>query len=125
MLVLSETWMDERGWVKVRERLPRGYKWAVQLANRKNRKERPMGGMIIGIRKEMMKKGVKMETGRKGLMVGMVKSGKERWRIVGVHVGKGGMGRVLQDLEKWVGHREEGNVTIVGGDFNARIEKGW
>lgn len=37
-----------------------------------------------GIRKVMMEKGRKMETGREGLMVGMVKSEKERWRIVGV-----------------------------------------
>lgn len=30
------------------------------------------------------------------------------------------MGRMLQDLEKWVGNREEGSITILGGDFNAR-----
>lgn len=25
VLVLSKTWMDKKGWIKVRERLPRGY----------------------------------------------------------------------------------------------------
>lgn len=44
VLVLLETWMDEKEWIKVREKLPRGYEWAVQWAKRRNRKRRAMGG---------------------------------------------------------------------------------
>lgn len=29
-VLVSETWMDEKGWIKVREKLPRGYGWVVQ-----------------------------------------------------------------------------------------------
>lgn len=35
VLVISQTWVDEKGWIKVREWLPREYKWAVQIVKRK------------------------------------------------------------------------------------------
>lgn len=31
------------------------------------------------------------------------------------------MERVLQELDEWIGNREEGGRTIMGGDFNARV----
>ena len=44
VVIMSETWLDKRGWERVRGFLPRGYRWEVQLAERKNKKERAMGG---------------------------------------------------------------------------------
>lgn len=71
--------MEERnGWVKIRERLLRGYEWAMQIAKRKSRRRSAMEGIIMGIRRGKMKKGVKMVTERERLMVGMVKRGEER-----------------------------------------------
>lgn len=66
--------MEKKGWVKIRERLPRGYKWAGQWGKRKrSRKERAMGKMMMGIRKELMEEGAKIETETEGLMVGKVR----------------------------------------------------
>lgn len=121
VLVMSDTWVDEKRWIKVKETLPRGYKWEVQMAKRKNRNGRAMRRMMIGIRRELMEEGTRIETGKEGLMMGKVKRGKERWSIVGVYVGTGEIERVLQDLEEWIGNREQCIKTIVGGDFNARI----
>lgn len=42
---------------------------------------------------------------------------------MGVYVGKGKIGKVFQELDKWIGNRVESVMTIVGGDFNARIGK--
>lgn len=50
---MIETWIDERGWEKIRGRIPKGYKWLVQMAKRKNKKGRPSGGMMLGIREEI------------------------------------------------------------------------
>lgn len=50
VMVLSETWVQEKGWEKVRRRLPRGYRWEMQEAGRKNRKGRAIGGMVMGVR---------------------------------------------------------------------------
>ena len=38
VIVMLETWLDEKGWGRIRNRLPKGYKWEVQNASRKKRK---------------------------------------------------------------------------------------
>lgn len=53
-------------------------------------------------------------------MVGRVKSGKAKWRIVAVYIERNGMEGALQKIEKWIRIKEESIRTIVGGDFNAR-----
>jgi len=119
VMVLSETWVDEKGWEKIKKRLPRGYEWGVQLANRMNKKGRAMGGMLMGIRRDLTEKGIKMEVKEEGIIVGEIRQGREKWKIVGVYA-SGGIERMLQKLEFWIEEKEEGIKTIVGGDFNAR-----
>ncbi|EFN79868.1 hypothetical protein EAI_05892 [Harpegnathos saltator] len=51
IMVLMETWIDERGWGRVRKELPKGYGWECQGAKRRNRKGRAIGGMVKGARK--------------------------------------------------------------------------
>lgn len=77
VLVMSEMWLDGKRWEKIREKLPGGYDWAVQVTKRKNRKGRAIGKMIIGIRTEMLKRREKIETKREKLMVGRVMRGKK------------------------------------------------
>lgn len=50
VIVLLETWVEEKGWMKVKRFLPREYVWGIQLAKRKSKKGRAIGGMVIGIR---------------------------------------------------------------------------
>ena len=40
VMVLMETWLDENGWNKIRNKLPEGYNWEVQIATKKNKKGR-------------------------------------------------------------------------------------
>lgn len=49
--------MDEKGWNRIKGRLPKGYKWGTQIAKRRSRKGRAMGEMAMGIRKEVIEKG--------------------------------------------------------------------
>lgn len=70
VMVLLETWSDEKSWSKVREWLPEGYVWGVQWATRRNEKGRAMGGMVMGIRKELVEKGMEIEAKGEGIMVG-------------------------------------------------------
>lgn len=42
IIVMTETWLEKRGWERLRGRMPRGYRWEVQLASR-NKKGRAMG----------------------------------------------------------------------------------
>jgi len=38
-MVLVETWVEERGWGKMREKLPKGYDWKVQMQKRRMKEE--------------------------------------------------------------------------------------
>lgn len=52
---------------KVKDRLPKGYKWGVQFAIKRNKKGRTMGEMLMGIRRNMFAKINGFET-EEGLM---------------------------------------------------------
>lgn len=92
-------------------------------AKRRNRKSKTMEGMIMGIKKDIMEKRIEMEVRREELMIGRIKRGEEKWKIMEVYVGKGEMKKILKELEEWIENREEGIQTIIEGDFNVRI--GW
>jgi len=58
----------------------------VQLAGRKNKKGRAIGGMVIGVRNgieviEEVEEGI-----TEGIIKRIIKIGGEKWRIVGVYV---------------------------------------
>lgn len=119
IIVLIETWAEEKGWERIRRYLPKGYVWKTQWAKRRNRKGRAMGGMAMGIRKEMLEKRGETEPEEEELMVGAVKVGEERWKIIGVYV-NGNMEEMLKKMEKWMDGRGDGCKVLIGGDFNAR-----
>jgi len=98
--------------------LPKGYVWGVQWAERENKKGRAKGRMIMGIRKKMVEKGKGVEVIREGIVMGKVKMGKQKWRIIGVYV-NGNMEEMLREIEEWIEEKEEGVYTIEG-DFKAR-----
>jgi len=83
------------------------------------------------VRKELEGEGSKIEIGGKGVLVGDMSVGEEKWRVIGVYVG-GGIERSLQEVERWVEDKGEGRRILVGGDFNARtggegggVGRGW
>jgi len=58
----------------------------MQWATRKSKRGRAMGDMVMGIRRELLEKGREIMTENEGMIVGRVKLGKQRWRIVGVYI---------------------------------------
>lgn len=52
----------------IKGKLPRGYVWGVQWAEKKNRKGRAMGGMVMGIKREIVEKGKGIEISKEGIM---------------------------------------------------------
>jgi len=55
-MFLSETWLRKKGWERVRKWLPKGYVWEMQEAEKKNKKGKAMGGMVMGRRVEIEEK---------------------------------------------------------------------
>ncbi|KMQ86812.1 hypothetical protein RF55_14089 [Lasius niger] len=120
VIILMETWADSKGWEKVKGRLPKGYRWGVQHASRKNKKGRASGGMIMGIREGKEMEIREMEEVEEGMVTNTLKVGGNRWRIVGVYV-RENMERKLTRLRRWMAGNEEEEVRVmIGGDFNAR-----
>lgn len=108
VIVLLETWMNEKGWRGIKRKLPRGYVWGLQWTE-KNKKGKAMGGMVMGIKREIVEKGKGIETGKEGMIVGRVKVGDQSWRVVGVYV-NGNMEETLRGVEGWVEERERGCI---------------
>lgn len=84
--MFSETWLEKKDWRKVERNLPKGYIWRAQRTSRKSKKGKVIGGMVMGIRKEIAEKGIKMGTGKEGFMVERVKMEGERLKIVEVYI---------------------------------------
>lgn len=113
---MMETWIEERGWEKLKYRLPAGWIWEVQYAKRTNKKGRAMGGMVMGIKKGIEVEEIKDMEEIEGMMGRMVKIGKIKWRMVGVYV-KGDLG---EKLEAWRSWREEVGSSahiLIGGEL--------
>lgn len=53
VVAMMETWIEEKEWKKVKNRLPGGFVRGIQMARRKYRKGRAIGGMIMGIKKKI------------------------------------------------------------------------
>lgn len=115
---MIETWLDERGWEKIRGRVPKGYKRTVQVAKRKYKKGRAGGGMLMGIREEIEVEEVKREE-IEGRIECAIRMGEDRWRIIRLYV-NGDMKNKLEGLKDSIDVREEGVNAVIVGDFNAR-----
>lgn len=77
VIVLMETWMDEKRWKLWRKRLPRRYKWSIQMAGRKCKKGRVIGGMVMGVKKVLLKRGVEIAVKKEGIISSLVKVWEE------------------------------------------------
>jgi len=96
--------VEKSGWEKI--------KWT----ERENKKRKAKGGMIMGIKKEMIEKGKGVEVIRERIVMGRMKMGKQKWRIIGACV-NGNMEEILREIEGWIEKKEEGIYTLIEGRF--------
>jgi len=119
VVVLLETWIEGKEWGKIKDRMPKGYEWKIQEAKKKKKKGRAMGGMILGIRRDLIGQKEEEEREVEGLISGRVKYDKGEIRVVGVYVNKD-IESKLEEVKEWMEGKEKGVRNIIGGDFNAR-----
>jgi len=126
VVVFMETWLEKKGWDRISGKLPREFRWEVQLAKRRSKKGRAIGGMLVGVRKgiETIEEGVQEEV--EGIVTKIIKIGKEKWRVIGVY-SNGDLEGKWEKIKDWAEDKRGGVRTVLGGDFNARTRElgGW
>src|SRR5580765_957004 len=118
---MTETWIEEKDWERLKEKLPKEFVWKSQIAKRRNRKGRAVGGMLLEAKKNLTVVGVK-EEGEEGRIVCKIKMGEEMWRILGIYV-NGDMEKKLKGIMEWMEEGEEGIKTIIGGILTRGLVK--
>lgn len=103
VVVMTETWIEEKDWERLKEKLPKEFVWKSQMAKRRNRKGRAVGGILLGVKKNLTMVRVEEEE-EEGRIVCKIKREEELWRIVGIYV-NGDMGKKLKGIMEWM---EEG-----------------
>jgi len=121
---LIETWVDERGWEKMKDKMPEGWRWKCQVARREGKMGRAKGGIVTGVRRELVEREIGYDE-RDGIQEREVVIDRERWRFVIVY-NREGQKEGLEALKEVIKEEEEG-ILMIAGDFNARIggEEGW
>ncbi|KAL6416732.1 hypothetical protein ACFW04_013190 [Cataglyphis niger] len=122
VVMLSETWLDRKGWDSARGYLPKAYRWKVQLAERRNKKGRAIGGMLLGIKKELKVEEVKVIK-RNGLLEVELKVEDRKWNVIGVYV-RGDLEKKLEELSEWMERKEENGCILIGGTLTQEQEEG-
>ena len=124
MIGLIETWVDERGWEKMKDKMPEGWRWKCQVARREGKMGRAKGGIVTGVRRELVEREIGYDE-RDGIQEREVVIDRERWRFVIVY-NREGQKEGLEALKEVIKEEEEG-ILMIAGDFNARIggEEGW
>lgn len=77
VIVLMETWIYKERWKLWRKRLPRRYKWGIQMAGRKCKKGRVIGKMVMRVKKVLLERGVEIEVRKEGIISSLVKVWEE------------------------------------------------
>ncbi|KAG7196729.1 hypothetical protein KM043_016066 [Ampulex compressa] len=112
---LSETWMDEKAWNRMRGRQALTHEWSSVPAVKEKRKGRAKGGLVAAVSRELG--AVKVRTVNEGAIEIKVRINNKNWRIVVVY--SSNMGETLGYLECEIEEEEE-DLLLLGGDFNAR-----
>ncbi|KYM96255.1 hypothetical protein ALC62_13071 [Cyphomyrmex costatus] len=117
---LCETWIDEKGWDKLKKRLSSTHVWDCSFAEKGGKRGRAKGGFIIGKRKLWGEESEKLikEEGDGMVSVELIIN-KRKITVVSVYGLQGGKD-LSERLEDFIGKKEYDDV-IIGGDFNIRI----
>ena len=81
VVVMSETWVEEREWEYIRGRLPKDYVWEKQWARRESKKGKAIGDDNGGEKGDRNRAGGRR--GREGLIMRKLKLGGE-WMVIGI-----------------------------------------
>jgi len=80
---LTETWIDEEEWKKIKSKMSNSFNWNCTPARRENKKERARGGIITATKKDLQEVKVR-ELSPQVVEIEMLYNGN-RWNIITVY----------------------------------------
>lgn len=119
---LCETWLEEKGWDRIKDKLPDTHVWKGFHAKKFKTKGRAKGGILIGKRKGWgQEEGINNTVEiKEGIILTRIEDKEMNWNICTVyHVGKGKESDLEETLMKITENYETEGI-IIGGDFNIR-----
>lgn len=119
---MCETWVEERGWNKIKGSLPVSHEWACSFARRDLKRGRARGGFIIGKRKGWgAAEDILLQEREEGVVFSCVqrRGGGKKLIIVSIYNNKE-WAKVKAAIKGMVEEFKNEHV-VIGGDFNARI----
>ncbi|KMQ86479.1 hypothetical protein RF55_14523 [Lasius niger] len=118
---LSETWLDEKGWKGIKEKLPESHIWKNLHAKRDKKKGRVKGGLLIGIKKGWGKEEDIHNTTEVAEGISYTKIIEEGLSLnIFTVYNSGAKNDIEECLIKIIEDYEEEGI-IIEGDFNIRI----
>lgn len=84
----------------------------MQGTTKKRKRRRAVDGILMDIRRDLIEERIEINVEDKGVVVGEIRRGSEKWKIIGVYMSKG-VEVISNSLEKWVDKWEK--ELIVGG----------
>ncbi|KAK2574800.1 hypothetical protein KPH14_012991, partial [Odynerus spinipes] len=112
---LTETWLEEDGWVKIRNKLPKSLVWECCPARKEFKKGRAKGGIITGVSKNIRQIGTKIWDD--GIVERTMEYMGKEWRVFVLYSHE--IKETLDKLSVAMEERDE-KMLIIGGDWNAR-----
>ena len=111
-----ETWIEEKQWEGLKDKLPQEFSWKCKYATRERKKGRAIGGIITGVRKGIEEE--ESNAGTEHIQERRIRIQNEKWRVITVY--SRDMKETKEELDQIIEEREVEKL-IIGGDFNARI----
>lgn len=118
MVNLTETWLDEKGWDRIKGQMNKNFEWKAVHAEKEKgiRKGRAKGGIIIGVKKEMIEKGKELNgEWRTGFVSNDLLIEGRKTKIITIY----NQENIAEGIEN-LREIEEEEMLILGGDFNVR-----
>lgn len=115
-LGITETWIEEGKWKKIKRGLPKQMNWKCRYVIRENKKGRAKGGIIAGIREGTEE--LDYEDWHNNIMERKVMCNGNKWRIITVYSQE--IKQTMKVIKERVEEREE-EYLLLGGNWNPRI----
>ncbi|CAG5071462.1 Protein of unknown function, partial [Cotesia congregata] len=117
IVVLFETWVNNKKWLDVRESWEKGFRWDIQEAVIPKGRGRASGGVLFGV-KDGIEIGQRGKWDVDGWVELEIKFGVKWWWVVGMYI-NGDLNRKKELLSRWLDETWDKDV-IIGGDVYAR-----